>query len=182
MTTRVTSDMFFHSEHRVNVDCRTKVPRELIDDEGRALVQAMRNFEGFTAGDDILVKVLSNDGEHQLCRRTFTVTWTGEILKTGMDARGVDRSVKIIDYRLEPVDDWRMFSAAEVPSMAVEPEILEEYVPDEATLKWNVGKTAYDVIVAGEVWTTVARNEGETKEDFKARALAIAAGSKERAA
>ena len=47
----------------------------------------------------------------------------------------------------------------------------------DASLKWDLGKKAYLVIVDGKVEATVDRLEGESKEDYKTRALAIAAGS-----
>jgi hypothetical protein len=183
MTIKITKNDFFHPEHRVNFECFTRVPREDIDDEGRALVSAIRELGGFIAGSDILVKVMSADGKRQLHRRLFTVLSTSTVQKTGMDARGVDRDILIDEYVFAPAGDWVSYAVTPETPAVPKPEAPPEiYTPGEGTLKWNLGKQAYEVIVAGEVWTTVERIKGEKKDEYKARALSIAAGSLPKAA
>ena len=171
---KILSNMFFPIEPRGNLECVTSVPREIIDDDGRALIDGLRSLYtgsegGVPVGSDILVKVLDADGENLLHRRLFTVLWSGQVRRTGMDSRGIEIVANVHDYILEPVGDW--WSASKLAEVeeepAPEPE-LERYVLGEGEIKWNPGKKTYEIRVDGEIMAT---------ERDKERALAIASGS-----
>jgi hypothetical protein len=186
-TKKITSGMFFPKEPRGNYECVTSVPRELIDDKGRALVKGLSDLfsgdeNGIPAGSDILVKVLNSDETRLLHRRLFTVVWSGRVWKTGTDLRGVDVSAYVFDYEFEAIGDWWSPSeVAEVEKVSIPKPDNETYVPGEGHIVFNRSggpkKPKWDVIVDNEVWTTVDRLPDETPAEHEARAKSIAAGS-----
>lgn len=177
MPTKITPQEFHFAENRNNIDVRTTLVREEIDDAGKVFIQAIRGIGGISAGDDILVKVMNEDGTAQLHRRMFTVVKAGEVVKMVMDARGIESPARIMEYELCPVDDWISFVIAETVSEPEPVRVPENYVSGEGEVKWSAGKKAWDVMVGGEAVATIARLPDEGKDDYKARALAIAAGS-----
>jgi hypothetical protein len=162
------------------------VPREVVDD-GRALVSGLRslysgNDNGVPVASDILVKILSEDGERLLYRRLFTVTWGGKTRQAGMDPRGIEIVADVYDYIIEPVGEWWCANDAKpIEAEPVSARVPEYFVPGEATMEHTGGRTgAWNILVNGEVWTSIKRNQDETKEQHRARAKAIAAGSEPR--
>ena len=87
MTTKILPQEFHFAENRNNIDVRTTVPKELIDDAGQILVQSIRSIGGISAGDDIWVKIMSADGTEQLHRRLFTVKSSAAVRKAGLSDR-----------------------------------------------------------------------------------------------
>lgn len=180
-TKKILSTMFFPHEPRGNYECVTSLPRELIDDKGRALVKGVDDLfsgdeNGIPAGSDILVKVLNAEGDRLLHRRLFTVIWSGKVFKTGTDLRGIEVSSYIYDYEFEAVGDW--WSSSEVTPVEEGPIAgigeLERYVQGEGYEKWNPGKQTYDI---HEIDAESKKDRVVATERDKDRAKAMAAGS-----
>lgn len=178
MTTKILHQEFHFEDTADSVRVKTVAGREFINEA--ALVTHARHFR-LGAGTIIKVQVMSKDYDVLLHAADFVIERSTETIRRIVDERG-ERSARIMDFKISQDSEWKSYSAASEEAKAEPERVSEEYVPGEAHTKWNVGKDAWDVIVAGEVWTTVNRNEGEGKEDFKARALSIAAGSAAKAA
>jgi len=164
----------FHFEDTSNsARVKTVVPKELIGPDALLLhVRQMR----LGAGTIIKVQVMSKKYDTVLHSADFLIQSAVETSKRIVDERG-ERTALLTDYRIVQETPWKSYE--EVPEQVSEEpgRIPEVYVPGEGEIKWNPGKKAYDVIVGDKVWTTVVRLEGEDTEDYRARALAIAAGS-----
>lgn len=174
MVARILPQDFHFAETQNHAVIQTAVPKELLDDPKMYLshVRQMR----LAAGNWITVQVMNETKDKLLHEADFRVIAAVETQHGIQDDYG-SRLRPMTDYQIERKSEWWSSSLAPV-EVKPEPErIAETYVGGEGSLKWNVGKGAYDVIVNSEVWTTVERHEGETKEDYKARALGIAAGS-----
>lgn len=178
MTVKIQPQEFHFEDTADSVRVRTIVERELID--GDLLLSHARHFR-LSAGTTIKVQVMSKGYDVLLHAADFVIERSTETVKRIVDERG-ERAAKITDYKIVQDSEWKSYSS--VPAeVEMEPErVPEEYVPGEGIIKWNVGKVAWDVIVGDKIWTTVERLDGEGKDDFKARALGVAAGSSARAA
>ncbi len=174
MSIRILPQEFLFQESLTPIQVQTTVPKELLDD-GQQLLQHVRHFN-LAKGTKITVQVLNEAKDTLLHEAEFRVTAAVESQHLIEDDYG-SKSKPRTQYQVERWTAWK--SSSLVPAVVeVEPERApEHYVSGEGETKWNLGKQAYEVIVAGQVVASVAKNEGETKEEFKARALAIAAGS-----
>lgn len=175
MTTRILPQEFLFQESLTPIQVQTAVSKELIGD-GEMLVQHVRHYR-LAVGTVILVQVMNEDKDTLLHEAEFRVTVAQDQMRVVEDDYGTKSRGQTL-YKVERWTPWRSSSLAPAEKAKAEPERdTEAYVPGEGVSKWNPGKQAYDVIVGGEVCATVARHDGEQKEDYKARALAIAAGS-----
>ena len=173
MTTRILPQEFHFEDTADSVRVKTVVGRDFINEA--MLVSHARHFR-LGAGTTIKVQVMSKGYDVLLHAADFVIERSTETTKRIVDERG-ERSAMITDYKIVQDTEWKSYSEVPLP-VEDEPEREPEiYVPGEASLNWNPGKKAYEVIVGGEVWKNVVRLDGENKEDYKARALAIAAGS-----
>lgn len=184
MTTKIRPQEFHFSDTTNDAVIKTVVARELLDNV-EIYMPHVRHMR-MVAGDALRVQVMNESKDVLLHEAEFRITAAVET-QHGMEDDYGSRVKPQTTYKIERKSDWWSSTEGEeiwtaALAACAPARASEEYVPGEATLKWNVGKTAYDVIVAGEVWTTVKRNDGEGKEEYKARALAIAVGSKQRAA
>lgn len=173
MTTRILPQEFHFEDTADSVRVKTVVEKDLID--AAMLIPHARHFR-LGAGTIMKVQVMSKDYDVLLYTADFVIERAVDVRKQIIDERG-ERTATVTDYAVVQDGDWKAYTAAPAE---VEPEPkreVEKYVPGEGKIKWNPGKQEYEVIVGGEVLTAVVRNEGEGKDDYKARALSIAAGS-----
>ena len=178
MTTRIISQDFHFEDTSNSIRVKTDVDKALID--SKLLIPQCRHFN-LAAGTIITVQVLDKDRDVLFHEAEFRVTRAVETRRQVIDEQG-ERTAIVIDYAVQQWTDWRSTNEAPVipePELA---RVTEQFIPGEGTLKWNPGKQSYEVIVASEVWTTVERIKGEGKDEYKARALSIAAGSLPKAA
>lgn len=175
MSTRILPQEFHFEETASNVRVKTVVEKELID--AVMLIAHCRHYR-LDAGTTITVQVMSKHYDVLYHEAVFKIERAVETQRQVIDERG-ERTARVIDYAVVQDSPWKSYSEApaeEKPEIAAL-RIDETYVLADASLKWNLGKKAYLVIVDGKVEATVDRLEGESKEDYKTRALAIAAGS-----
>ena len=184
MTTKIRPQEFHFSDTTNDAVIKTVVARELLDNI-EIYISHVRHMR-MVAGDALRVQVMNESKDVLLHEAEFRITAAVET-QHGIEDDYGSRVRPQTTYKIERKSDW--WSSAEgeeiwaaAQAVIAPPRIPEEYVPGEATLHWHPGKKVWEVIVAGEVWTTVERKDGEGKEDYKARALAIAAGSEQRAA
>ena len=184
MTTKIRPQEFHFSDTTNDAVIKTVVARELLDNI-EIYISHVRHMR-MVAGDALRVQVMNESKDVLLHEAEFRITAAVET-QHGIEDDYGSRIRPQTTYKIERKSDW--WSSAEGEKALAEalassdpPRAPEEYVPGEGGLKWHPGKKVWEVIVGGEVWTTVTRNEGESKEDFKARALAIASGSEARAA
>ena len=173
MTTRILPQEFHFEDTADSVRVKTVVAKELID--GDMLIPQVRHFR-LGAGTVIKIQVMSKDYDVLLHAADFVIERAVETRKRIIDERG-ERVATIMDYNIVQDSPWKDYSQAPVE---VEPEperVPERYVPGEGSLKWHPGKKVWEVIVGGQVFAVVERNEGELKEEYRGCALAIAAGS-----
>ena len=173
MTTRILPQEFHFEDTADSVRVKTVVAKGLID--GNMLKSQARHFR-LGAGTIIKIQVMSKDYDVLLHAADFVIEHAIETRKQIIDERG-ERVATVTDYKIVQDSPWKDYSQAPVEVMVEAAREPERYVPGEGEIKWNPGKQAYEVIVAGEVLAWIAKREGETKEEFKARALATAAGS-----
>lgn len=174
MTTRISPQEFIFQEGLTPIQVQTVVGKELLDDPKQYLSH-IRHFK-LAAGTTILVQVMNEAKDTLLHEAEFRVISAVETQIGVQDDYG-SRVRPQTQYQIERKSEWWSSSLAPIEAEHEPERIPEVYVPGEGSLKWNPGKQAYEVMVAGQVFTTVERNEGEEKEDYKARALSIAAGS-----
>lgn len=195
MATKILPQEFLFQEHLNPIQVQTTVSKELLDDD-KLFLPHCKHFN-LKAGTVILVQVM-NDAKDMLWHEAeFRVIAAVETLHGIQDDYG-SRIRPQTSYRIERKSDW--WTSAVAPKKEITEEMLiagqkaadpvvkdsprvpEEYVPGEGSTKWHPGRKVWEIIVGGEVWTTVERHEGEGKDVYKARALAIAAGSEVKAA
>lgn len=182
MTTRISPQEFLFQESLTPIQVQTVVLKDLLDD-GEQLLQHVRHFK-LAAGTVILVQVMNEAKDTLLREASFRVSQAKEIQRVVEDDYH-SSGRPITQYTVERWTPWKSSSFVEETEAEVfsEPEReAEEYVPGEATLEWSYEKKVWNIMVGGKVWTTVERNEDEPKAEYKARALAIAAGSERKAA
>lgn len=174
MATRILPQEFHFAETHNDVVVQTVVSRELLDDPNQYLPH-VRQFR-LAAGNRLTVQVM-NEAKNQLLHEAeFRIIAAVETQQGIQDDYG-SRVRPQTHYQIERMTEWWSSSLASVETEPEPERVPETYVDGEGSLKWNIGKGAYEVVVNGAVWTTVERREGETKEDYKTRALGIAAGS-----
>ena len=174
MNIKILPQEFIFQEGLTPIQVQTVVSKELLDDPKQYLSH-IGHFR-LAVGTVILVQVLNEKKDMLLHEAGFRVIAAVESQIGVQDDYG-SRVRPQTQYQIERVTPWMDTRLAPVEAEPEPQRIPEVYVPGEGSLKWNPGKQAYEVIVAGQVFTTVKRNEGEAKEDYKARALSIAAGS-----
>ena len=173
MTTKILPQEFHFEDTSDSVRVKTVVDKELINEA--MLLTQIRHFR-LGAGTIIKVQVMTKGYDVLLHTADFVIERAVETLKRIVDERG-ERTAKITDYRVVQDSEWKSYSAAPLPVAEVPEREPESYVPGDGEIKWNPGRKAHEIIVAGKVFAEVTRRDGETKDEFKARALAIAAGS-----
>lgn len=173
MTTKITPQEFHFEDTSDSVRVKTVVDKDLIDEA--LLLTHIRHFR-LGAGTIIKVQVMSKDYDVLLHTADFVIERAVETRKRIVDERG-ERTATITGYKVVQDSEWKSYSEAPLPVVEVPEREPERYVPGEGEIKWNLGKQAHEIIVAGKVVADVTKREGETKDEFKARALAIAAGS-----
>lgn len=174
MANQIVSNEFHFQATRNDVSIRTKVPKEFLDDPS-IYMRHIRQFK-LEAGCRITVQAMSETYDVLYHEAQFLVTSAAESRRNVEDDRGTRLAVTTA-YQIERCTDWWSSSVAPVEAPTEPVRAHETYVPDNAEVKWSAGKKAWDVVLNGEVLETVTRIEGETKEEFKSRALAVAAGS-----
>lgn len=179
MATRILPQEFHFAETHNDAVVQTVVAKELLDDPKMYLshVRQMR----LAVGNRLTVQVLNETKDQLLHEAEFRIIAAVETQQGQQDDYG-SRLRPVTQYQIERKTDWWSSSLAPVETEPEAARVPEVYVPGEGSLRWNVGKNAYDVIVNGQVWTTVDRQEDEAKDDYKARALQIAAGSQPKVA
>ena len=173
MTTKILPQDFHFEDTSSSIRVKTDVDKSLID--GDMLIQHCRHFK-LAAGTIITVQVMNKDHDVLFHEAEFVITRAVETRRQVIDERG-ERTAIITDYAVQQRTDWWSSEEASVVAGPEPERVPEEYVPGEGEIKWNPGKRAYEIIVGGQVIALVIRREVETKDEFKARALAIAAGS-----
>lgn len=174
MPTKIMPQEFHFEDTSDSVRVKTVVGKDQIDEA--MLLTQIRHFR-LGAGTIIKVQVMTKEYDVLLHSADFVIERCVEIRKQIIDERG-ERWANVTDYKVVQDTLWKSYSAAPEPVAEVPERVPETYVlGDGATTKWNPGKQAHQIIVAGEVVAEVRKGEDETKEEFKARALAIAAGS-----
>lgn len=174
MTTRIMPQEFLFQEGLTPIQVQTVTSKELLDDPKQYLSH-IRHFK-LAVGTTILVQVLNEAKDTLLHEAEFRVTSAVETRVGVQDDYG-SRIRPQTHYQIERKSDWWSSSLAPVEAEPEPERVPEAYVNGEGSLKWNPGKQAYQIIVAGQVVSTVERNADEAKDEYKARALAIAAGS-----
>lgn len=176
MTTKILPQEFLFQENLNPIQVQTACAKELLED--KIFLPHVRHFK-LAAGTVILVQVMNETKDRLLHEAEFRVTAAVKSLHGVSDDYG-SKVREQTNYQVQRWSEWKSsgFIPVETPVPEREPE---SYVPGEAEIKWHPGKKAWDVMVDGEVWNSVERLEGESKEDFKARALSIAAGSQKAA-
>ena len=174
MNIKILPQEFIFQEGLTPIQVQTVVSKELLDDPKQYL-QHLNHYK-LAVGTTILVQVLNETLDMLLHEAEFRVTAAVETQQGIQDDYG-SRVRQQTHYQIERKSEW--WSSSLAPStIEIEPERVPElYVSGEAEIKWNPGKMAWNVMVGAVVAATIERNEGEMKEDHKARALAIAAGS-----
>lgn len=167
MTIRIKPQDFLFAENLTPIQVQTEVSKELIGD-GDLLLSHIRHYK-LAAGTVILVQVMNRDKDRLFHEAEFRVTVAVQSQQIIEDDYG-SKARPQTQYAVERWTAWRSTSFAPAEETPVEAESAK------GTAQWNVGKKAYDIIVAGKFVVEITRNDGETKEDFKARAVAIAAG------
>ena len=174
MNIKILPQEFIFQEGLTPIQVQTVVSKELLDDPKQYLSH-IGHFR-LAVGTVILVQVLNEKKDMLLHEAGFRVIAAVETQIGTQDDYG-SRVRPQTQYQIERWTDWKSSSLAPVEVMPEPERMPETYVEGEGSLKWNPGKQLYEVIVAGGVVASVNRREGETKEDYKARALSIAAGS-----
>lgn len=174
MTTRILPQEFLFQEGLTPIQVQTVASKEILDDPKQYLLH-IRHFK-LAVGTVILVQVLDETKDMLLHEAEFRVIAAVETQIGIQDDYG-SRVRPQTQYQIERKSEWWSSSLAPVEAEPEPERVPETYVPGEGSLKWHPGKKVWEVIVGGNVWATIERREGEEKEDYKARALAIAAGS-----
>ena len=174
MTNRILPQEFLFQEGLTPIQVQTVVSKDLLDDP-KLYLQHIKHFR-LAVGTVILVQVLNEAKDTLLHEAPFRVIMARETQIGVQDDYG-SRASPQTQYQIQRWGAWQ--SSSLVPA-EVEPEaerVPEIYVDGEGDVKWNLGKQAYEIIVNGQAVAAVTKREGETKEEFKGRALSIAAGS-----
>lgn len=164
----------FHFEDTSNsVRCKTAVLKEQFKTD--MLLRQIRHFR-LGAGTIIKVQFMNKDYDVLLHSADFVIESAVDTRKRIIDERG-EREAVVTEYKVVRDSDWKSYSEASEPvNQEIERE-QEEYVPGEGEIRWNPGKKVYEVMVADEIFAEVKKRDDESREEFKQRALAIAAGS-----
>ena len=173
MSTKITPQEFHFEDTSDSVRVKTVVDKGLIDEA--MLLTQIRHFR-LGAGTIIKVQVMSKDYDVLLHTADFVIERAVETLKRIVDERG-ERTAKITDYKVVQDSEWKSYGEVPLPVSEVVERKPERYVPGEGEIKWNYSLKVYDIIVAGEVIAMVHRHEEENQDEYKTRALAVAAGS-----
>lgn len=173
MSTKILPQEFHFEDTSDSVRVKTVVGKDLINEA--LLLTQIRHFR-LGAGTIIKVQVMTKDYDVLLHTADFVIERCVEVNKQIIDERG-ERWAKVTDYKVVQDSPWKSYSAAPASVAEVPEREPERYVQVEGETKWNPGKKAHEIIVAGEVVAEITRGRHETKDEFKARALAIAAGS-----
>ena len=179
MAIKILPQEFLFQEHLNPIQIQTTVSKELLDDP-RMFLRHIRHFN-LAVGTVMLVQVLNEAKDQLLHEAGFRVTSAVESLHGIEDEYG-SKVRPQTQYQVERWTEWRSSSLAPVAVVEDAPRVVEQHVPGEGELKWNPTKMSWDVMVAGEVWTTVFRLDGEDKTAYRDRATAIAAGALPKAA
>lgn len=174
MSLRIHPQDFHFAETGNDVRIRTSMPRELLDDP-KQYMPHLRQFR-LAAGDKMTVQVMNEAKDRVLHMAEFLVIAAVEANRGYVDDYG-SRVNPVTEYQIERITPWWSSALAPVEELPEPARAPESYVRGEGEIRWNPGKQGYDVMVMGEVVATVLRQEGEDKESFRARALAVAAGS-----
>lgn len=175
MTIRILPQEFLFQENLTPIQVQTAVSKELIGD-GEMLVQHVRHYR-LAVGTSILVQVMNDDKDTLLHEAEFRVTVARDQMQIVEDDYGTKSRGKTL-YRVERWTEWRASAFAPAEEADPEPERdTEAFISGEGISKYNPGKRVYEIIVAEKVVAEISKREGEEKNEFKARALAIAAGS-----
>ena len=178
MSIKILPQEFHFEDTSDSVRVKTVVGKDLIDEA--LLLRHVRHFR-LGAGTIIKVQVMSKDYDVLLHAGDFVIERAVEVSRQVIDERG-ERTAKVTDYKIIRDGEWTDYSAAPAPVDVMLERVPEVYVPGAAEIKWSAGKKAWDVMVGAEIWTTIQRLDNEAKDDFKTRALAVAAGAVPRAA
>lgn len=173
MNIKILPQEFHFEDTSDSVRVKTVVDKDLIGEA--MLLTQIRHFR-LGAGTIIKVQVMSKEYDVLLHTADFVIVQAVETLKRIVDERG-ERSARITDYKVVQDTPWKSYVEVSLPVAEAPEREPERYVPGEATTKWNPGRKAHEIVVAGSVVAEITRREDETKDEFKARALAIAAGS-----
>lgn len=169
---------FLYEDVGDTVRVKTDVEKDLITPE-LLLPHIRHNRLG--AGTIIKIQIMSKDRNVLLHTADFVIERAVEEVKRIIDERG-ERSARITTYSVVQDTPWKSYAEEVAPVMETPERVPEKYVPGEAEQRWNPGKQVREIIVAGKVIAELTKREDETTDEFKARALAIAAGSEPLAA
>ncbi len=173
MTTKITPQEFHFEDTSDSVRVKTVVGKEFIDQA--ALMRNIRHFR-LGAGTIIRVQVMTKDYDVLLHSADFVIERAVETTRQIIDERG-ERTARVTDYVVVQDTPWKSYSAAPVEEVSADTSAPEDYVQGVGVTKWNPGKRGFEVTVDGVSVAVVKKIEGETQVEFKARAVAIAAGS-----
>ena len=178
MTSKILPQESHFEDTADSVRVKTVVEKDSINPQ--MMVSHAHHFR-LGAGTIIKVQVMSKDYDILFHATDFVIEQAVETSKRIIDERG-ERTANVTVYKIVQDTEWKSYSGA--PEEIVESPARgpERYVPGDGRAVWNLGKQAYKITVLetngedrGVAW--VFKLEGETKEEFKARAHAIAAGS-----
>ena len=158
MTTRILPQEFLFQEGLTPIQVQTVASKEILDAPTQYLSH-IRHFK-LAVGTTILVQVLNETKDMLLHEAEFRVIAAVETQVGVQDDYG-SRIRPQTHYQIERKSEWWSSSLAPVEVVPEPEREPEHYVPGEGDAKWNPGRQAYEIIVAGQVVAEVSRRERE---------------------